>query len=60
MVAAKIDVNDKMKRPGNMRDIQCFLWMLVYYRRFIPDFAKTAELLTHLLRGKVPFVLGEA
>ena len=48
-----------MKTPENLRDIQCFLGMLGYYRRFVPEFATLAEPLTYLLWGKVPFVWGE-
>lgn len=44
-----------MKSLENLRDIQCFIGILVYYRRFIPEFARLAEPLTFLLRGKVPF-----
>ena len=48
-----------MKTSSNMYDVQCFLGMLGYYRRFVPDFATLTEPLTYLLRGKVPFVWEE-
>ena len=59
-VLAKIEAIQKMKTPENLRDIQCFLGMLVYYRRFIPDFLTIVEPLINLLRGKVLFMWGEA
>ena len=44
---------EKMKTPENLRDVQCFLGMLGYYRQFVPEFATLAEPLTFLLLGKV-------
>lgn len=48
-VPAKVEAIEKMKTPENLRDIQCFLGMLGYYRRFVPKFATLAEPLTYLL-----------
>ena len=54
-IPAKIEAIERMKVPENLRDIQCFLGMLVYYRRFVPDFSTFAEPLVLLLHGKVEF-----
>ena len=48
-VPAKVEAIEKMKTPENLRDIQCFLGMLGYYKRFVPEFATLAEPLTYLL-----------
>ena len=48
-VPAKVEAIEKMKTPENLRDIQCFLGMLGYYRRFVFEFATLAEPLTYLL-----------
>jgi len=39
-----------------VNDIQSFLGLVNYYRRFIPDLAKTAAPLTELLKKEHPFV----
>jgi transposase InsO family protein len=39
-----------------VNDIQSFLGLINYYRRFIPDLAKTAAPLTELLKKDKPFV----
>ena len=43
-----------MKRPSNKRDIQVFLGMIGYYRRFIPLFSVTAQPLFNLLKQDIP------
>ena len=59
-IPAKIKAIERMKVPENLRDIQCFLGMLVYYRQFVPDFSTIAKPLVLLLRGKVKFCWGES
>ena len=54
---AKIEAISKMKQPESKRDIQVFLGMVGYYRRFIPNFSRTGEPLFHLLKDGVPFNL---
>ena len=49
-----------MKVLENLRDIQCFLDMLVYYRQFIPDFSTNDKTLVLLLHVKVEFCWGES
>ena len=57
-IPAKIEAIEKMKVPENLRDIQCFLSILVYYRRFVPEFSTIAKPLVLILRGKVEFCWG--
>ena len=49
-----------MKFLENLRDIQCFLGMLIYYKWFVPDFSTIAKPLVLLLRKKVEFVRGDS
>ena len=55
LISAKIEAIERMKVLENLRDIQCFLGMLVYYWRFVPDFSTIAKPLVLLLLGKVEF-----
>ncbi|CAG9133440.1 unnamed protein product [Plutella xylostella] len=41
--------------PESPKDIKSFLGLVSYYRRFIPDFSKTAKPLTSLLKKEIPF-----
>ena len=52
----KILAIEHMSTPANKRDIQVFLGMVGYYRRFISDFSKIAQPLFHLLKHEVPFI----
>ena len=45
-----------MSAPISKRDIQVFLGMTGYYRHFISNFSKIAELLFNLLKGKNKFI----
>ena len=38
-VPLKVEAIEKMQVPTNKRDVQVFLGMIGYYRRFIPNFA---------------------
>lgn len=40
----------------SVKDIQSFLGLVNYYRRFVPDFAKRAASLTELLKKDRPFI----
>ena len=51
-IPAKIEAIERMKVPENLRDIQCFLVMLVYYRRFVPNSSTIAEPLVLLIAEK--------
>jgi RNase H-like domain found in reverse transcriptase/Reverse transcriptase (RNA-dependent DNA polymerase)/Integrase zinc binding domain/Integrase core domain/Zinc knuckle len=48
-------VND-MPQPKNVKDIQVFLGMVGYYKRFIPKYANVANALFKLLRTGVDFI----
>ena len=44
-----------MKEPSFLKDVRAFLGILGYYRKFIPGFGKTAELLHRLLNKSNKF-----
>lgn len=54
-VPAKVEAISHMQVPANKRDIQVFLGMIGYYRRFIPNFAQLGDPLFNLLRTDVDF-----
>jgi len=39
--------------PKSIKEVQKFLWLANYYRRFVKDFAKIAILLHNLIRKEV-------
>ena len=41
---------ERLKRPTTKKDVQAFLSMMGYYRRFVRDFAHIAEPLTNLTK----------
>jgi hypothetical protein len=47
------------KRPSSVKEVQSFLGLAGYYRRFIQNFAQIARPLTHLLAKDVEFVWTE-
>ncbi|CAF4948538.1 unnamed protein product [Pieris macdunnoughi] len=51
----KIEAVQKFPIPKCAKDIKSFLGLVSYYRRFIPDFSKTAKLLTKLLKKDTEF-----
>ncbi|XP_042067294.1 uncharacterized protein LOC121810600 [Salvia splendens] len=56
---ANVEVINKLSFPTNLNDIWAFVCHAVFYRRFIRDFAKIAQPLTHLLKNDVEFVFDE-
>lgn len=52
---AKVSCIQNFPTPTNPKDIKSFLGLAGYYRRFIPNFAKTSKPLTKLLQKDVPF-----
>jgi len=52
----KVDAVKKWPIPSCVRDLQGFLGLCNYYRRFIQSFARIAQPLTDLTRKEVPFV----
>jgi len=53
MDKAKIQAVSEMQPPKNVKQIQQYLGLCNYYRRFIEDFAKIAAPLYHLLKKEV-------
>ena len=41
--------------PKNVKDMQSFIGLANYYRRFVRDFGKVAAPLTNLTKGTVKF-----
>ncbi|UYV65690.1 hypothetical protein LAZ67_3005153 [Cordylochernes scorpioides] len=46
-------------RPKKVKEVQSFLGMCSYYRKFIKDFSKIADPLTNLIKKSVPFTWTE-
>ena len=44
------------KAPISVHEVQSFLGLAGYYRRFIPDFSKIAKPMTRLLQKDMKFV----
>lgn len=53
---SKIKAVKEFPQPQNAKAIKQFLGLAGYYRRFIPNFSKTAKPLTDLLKKDAPFV----
>ncbi|XP_070004116.1 uncharacterized protein [Nicotiana sylvestris] len=53
---AKVDVIEKLPPPTSVKAIRSFLGHAGFYRRFIKDFSKIANLLCKLLEKDNPFV----
>lgn len=52
----KTEAVSMIRRPKNCMNIEHFLGLAGYYRRFIPAFANIAKPLTYLMKSEVPFV----
>ena len=55
----KIKAITSMPAPKSKSDVRSFLGMCNYYRKFIPDFAKTSYPLNHLTKDAVHFKWSE-
>lgn len=55
----KIQAVKEFPQPTNAKGIKQFLGLAGYYRRFIPDFSKTAKPLTNLLKKETVFLWGD-
>lgn len=52
----KVEVINNYPRPVKVKDIQSFLGMCNYFRRYVRDFAKISKPLTMLLKKEQPFI----
>jgi hypothetical protein len=55
----KIQAIEEFPRPANKKQLQSFLGLIGYYRRFIPHFSQVSAVLTDLLRKDRHFVWTE-
>ncbi|KAM6593981.1 hypothetical protein CsatA_001684 [Cannabis sativa] len=53
---AKIDSRLQWERPKNVTEVQSFLGLVGYYRRFVENFSRIAMPLTKLARKEVKFM----
>ena len=56
MDQAKTETISNLESPKNVADIQSFMSLAGYYRRFLKDFSKIAKSLTSLMRKENRFV----
>jgi len=50
---------NEFKQPANVHEVQCFLGLTSYFRRFIKDFSLKARPLQNLLRKDTTFCFDE-
>ncbi|GKA20167.1 reverse transcriptase domain-containing protein [Tanacetum coccineum] len=53
---AKVDVIAKLPHPTTVKGVQSFLGHADFYRRFIKDFSKISQPMTHLLEKNTPLI----
>lgn len=51
----KVSAIHRLKRPKKLAEVQSFLGLIGYYRKFIENFALVSAPLTHLTKKDVPF-----
>ncbi|GJX81304.1 reverse transcriptase domain-containing protein [Tanacetum coccineum] len=56
---AKVDVIAKIPHPTSVKGVCSFLGHAGFYRRFIQDFSKIAQPMTHLLEKDTPFIFSK-
>ena len=56
--ADKIQAMIEMRSPTSRKELQSFIGLITYYRRFVPNFAKTAIPLYNLLNADKPWEWG--
>lgn len=52
----KMSAIENMPRPTNIRELQCFVGMINYYNRFIPNVSSVLHPFYAILRGKKTFI----
>nr|GEW04272.1 reverse transcriptase domain-containing protein [Tanacetum cinerariifolium] len=57
--SSKVDVTAKLPHHTIVKCIRSFLGHAGFYRRFIQDFSKISQPMTHLLEKNTPFVVSE-
>ena len=55
-VSAKLEAIANFPRPESQKQLMRFFGIAGYYRRFCPNYASVAELLTQLLSKRVKFL----
>ncbi|KAL4368350.1 hypothetical protein GQ457_05G026190 [Hibiscus cannabinus] len=53
---AKVEVNENLPSPTNLKGIRSFLGHVGFYRKFIKKFSKISKLLCNLLKQNQPFL----
>ncbi|GJZ17327.1 reverse transcriptase domain-containing protein [Tanacetum coccineum] len=53
---AKVDVIAMLPHPTTVKGVRSFLCHASFYRRFIKDFSKISQPMTHLLEKNTPFI----
>jgi hypothetical protein len=48
------------KPPTTVSEVRSFLWLVVYYRRFIPNFSKIVKPVNELLKKENKYVWSDA
>ncbi|GKD20480.1 reverse transcriptase domain-containing protein, partial [Tanacetum coccineum] len=56
---AKVDVIAKLPYPTFVKGVRSFLGHAGFYRRFIQDFSKITQPMTHLLEKETPFIFSK-